>query len=202
MSSSPRRRPLLVGATALGVLLAVPLPAAAEKADRDKPLQIEANRMSADDIRKVATFEGEVVLTKGTIRMTAERIVVTEGEQGFHQATATGTPVRFRQRLDSKDGKEAVWVDGEALRAEYSERTERVELFEQARVTRDRDEVRGEYILYDQRTEFFSVRAGKDTTSGRVRAIIQPKSTAERPAGEAPAKPAAAPFTPAAPATQ
>ena len=198
MSASARRRRRLVGATALGVLLLMPPPAAAEKADRDKPLQIEANRMSADDIRKLATFEGEVVLTKGTIRMTAERIVVTEGEKGFHQATATGNPVRFRQRLDSKDGKEAVWIDGEALRAEYDERTERVELYEKARVTRDRDEVRGDYILYDQRTEFFSVRAGTDTSSGRVRAIIQPKSTSERPTGEAAEKPAAGPAKPAA----
>lgn len=198
MSASACRRRRLVGATALGVLLVMPLTAAAEKSDRDKPLQIEANRMSADDIRKLATFEGEVVLTKGTIRMTAERIIVTEGEKGFHQATATGNPVRFRQRLDSKDGKEAVWIDGEALRAEYDERTERVELFEKARVTRDRDEVRGDYILYDQRTEFFSVRAGTDTSSGRVRAIIQPKSTSERPTGEASEKPAAGPAKPAA----
>jgi len=188
----PRRRHRLA-AVALAALLLVPLAAPAEKADRDKPLQIEANRMSADDVRKVATFEGEVVLTKGTIRMTAARIVVTEGEKGFNHATATGDPVRFRQRLDPKDGKEAVWVDGEALRVEYDERSERVELFEQARVTRDRDEVRGDYILYDQRTEFFSVRAGKDTTSGRVRAVIQPKSTAAQPAGATPAKPAAKP---------
>ncbi|KPK07751.1 MAG: hypothetical protein AMJ64_05810 [Betaproteobacteria bacterium SG8_39] len=187
-----------IAAVVLGALLLVPFAAAAEKTDRDKPLQIEANRMSADDVRKVATFEGEVVLTKGTIRMTAERIVVIEGEKGFHRATATGAPVRFRQRLDPKDGKEAVWVDGEALRAEYDERSEKVELFEQARVTRDRDEVRGDYILYDQRTEFFSVRAGKETTSGRVRAIIQPKSTSGQPAGAAPAPPAAAPAAPTA----
>lgn len=174
-------------------MLLLPLGAQAEKADRDKPLQIESNRMSADDVRKVAVFEGAVVLTKGTIEMKAERIVVTEGEKGFHQAKATGAPVHFRQRLDPKEGKAAVWIEAEALRAEYDERTERVELFDNARVTRDRDEVRGDYILYDQRTEFFSVRAGKETTSGRVRAIIQPKSTSDAPAPGAPAKPAAAP---------
>lgn len=195
MTPIRRLRRHRVVAAALAALLLVPSAALSEKSDRDKPLQIEADRMSADDVRKVATFEGEVVLTKGTIRMTAERIVVTEGEKGFHQASATGTPVRFRQRLDPKEGKEAVWVAGEALRAEYDERTERVELFENARVTRDRDEVRGDYILYDQRTEFFSVRAGKDTSSGRVRAIIQPKTTPERPAGKAPAKPGPAPAT-------
>lgn len=174
----------------LGAVLLLPLGAQAEKADSEKPLELEANALSADDVNKVAIFEGAVVLTKGTIRMTAERIVVTEVDKGFHHAKATGTPVRFRQRLDAKDGKEGVWVDGEALRVVYDERTERVELFDKARVTRDRDEVRGDYILYDQRTEFFSARSGKESTSGRVRAIIQPKSKADT---GAPAKPAAMP---------
>jgi lipopolysaccharide export system protein LptA len=182
-------------AAVLGLLLLGPLTAPAEKADQAKPLQIEANRMSADDARKVATFEGDVVLTKGTIEMTAARIVVTEPVAGAHQATATGSPVRFRQRLDPKEGKAAVWVEGEALRIEYDERSERIELFDKARVTRDGDEVIGDYILYDQRTEFFSVRGDKSAGSGRVRAIIQPKATPDRPAGPAPAKPAPAPST-------
>jgi lipopolysaccharide export system protein LptA len=182
-------------AAALGLLLLGPLTAPAEKADQAKPLQIEANRMSADDARKVATFEGDVVLTKGTIEMTAARIVVTEPVAGAHQATATGSPVRFRQRLDPKEGKAAVWVEGEALRIEYDERSERIELFDKARVTRDGDEVIGDYILYDQRTEFFSVRGDKSGGSGRVRAIIQPKATPDRPAGPTPAKPAPAPST-------
>ena len=196
MTSTPhsfgRRVAVVSGATLLGAILLLPLGAQAEKADSDKPLQLESNRMSADDVRKVAVFEGAVVLTKGTIHMTAERIVVTENEKGHH-AQATGTPVRFRQRLDPKDGEEAVWIDGEASRVVYDERTERVELFDKARVTRDRDEVRGDYILYDQRTEFFSVRAGKESTSGRVRAIIQPKSKPDTSAPGAPAKPPATP---------
>jgi lipopolysaccharide export system protein LptA len=190
-----RHRPCRFAAAALGLLLLVPLAAPAEKADQAKPLQIEANRMSADEARKVATFEGDVVLTKGTIEMTAARIVVTEPEEGSHQATATGTPVRFRQRLDPKEGKAGAWVEGEALRIEYDERSERVELFDKARVTRDGDQVIGDYILYDQRTEFFAVRGDKKAGSGRVRAIIQPKVAPDQPAGPPPAKPA-----PAAPA--
>ncbi len=182
-------------AVVLGAALLLPLGAQAEKADSDKPLEIESNAMSADNVRKVAVFEGAVVMTKGTIHMTAERIVVTEGAKGSNQAKATGAPVRFRQRLDPKDGKEGVWVDGEALRIVYDERTERVELFDKARVTRDGDEVRGDYILYDQRTEFFSVRTGKESTSGRVRAIIQPKS---KPDAGAPGAPAKRPATPPA----
>jgi lipopolysaccharide export system protein LptA len=178
-------------AVLLGAALLLPLGAQAEKADSEKPLEIESNAMSADNVRKVVVFNGVVVLTKGTIRITADRLVLTEGDKGSNQAKATGTPVRFRQRLEPKDGKEGVWLDGEALRVVYDERTERVELFDKARVTRDGDEVRGDYILYDQRTEFFSARTDKASTSGRVRAIIQPRL---KPDTGAPAKsPATAP---------
>jgi len=50
-------------------------------------------------------------------------------------------------------------------------------------VTRDKDEVRGSSILYDQRTEFFSVSSAKDAPGSRVRAVIQPK----KPEAQAPA---------------
>jgi lipopolysaccharide export system protein LptA len=176
-----RRTRHLAGAVIAGLLLLTAVPAAAEKADSDQPLQIESDRMSANDLTKEAMFEGDVVLTKGSIRLTADRIVVKEQDKGSHHAVATGNPVRFRQRMDSKEGKAPVWVDGEAQRIEYDEGTEKVELFDKARVNRDGDEVRGDYILYDQRTEYFSVRGGKGSSSGRVRAIIQPKTTQERP---------------------
>lgn len=160
----------------------------AEKADKDKPTQLEANRMSADDARRLSIFEGNVVLSKGTISVRADRVVVRQDADGFQLVTATGKPVRFRQKGDPKGEKEGVWTDGEALRVEIDDRNEKIELFERARVTRDRDEVQGEYIFLDQRSEFFSVSAAKGaspaTPAGRVRAVIQPKN---RPETEKPA---------------
>jgi lipopolysaccharide export system protein LptA len=150
------------------------LAARAEKADREKPTEVEANRMSADDVRRLNIFEGDVVLTKGTMRVQADRIVVRQDAEGFQYATATGKPVRFRQRQDPKPPeKEGEWMDGEALRVEIDERAGKVELFERARVNRGGDEVAGNYILVDQRSEFFSV---KSDDGGRVKAIIQPKA--------------------------
>src|SRR5262245_40817658 len=151
----------------------------AEKADKDKPTHIEANRMSSDDARRISIFEGNVVLTKGTQIVRGDRIVVRQDAEGFQFATVTGKPARFRQKGDPKDGKEPVWTDGEALRIEVDDRNEHVELFERARVTRDQDVVNGEYIFLDQRSEFFSVSAAKGapptSPEGRVRAVIQPK---------------------------
>ena len=163
-------------ALAIFALLAA-LPAWSEKADRDKPTQIEANRMSADDTKRMNIFEGNVVLTKGTIAVRADRIVVRQDAEGFQHTTATGTPVRFKQRQDPKEGeKVGLWMDGEANRVEIDDRKQTIELFENARVNRGGDQVAGNYIFVDQRSDFFSVSAGKGAPQGRVKAVIQPKS--------------------------
>ena len=167
------------------VLIFIAGPAFAEKADSDKPTQIEANRMSSDETRRLTIFEGNVVLTKGTMTVRAERIVIRQDAEGYQYATATGAPVRFRQRQDPKDGKEAQWMDGEALRIEVDDRKQTIELHEKARVNRGGDEVLGNYIFVDQRSDFFSVSAGKDSPGGRVKATIQPKAPSESPKGSA-----------------
>ena len=156
------------------LLLALAMPALAENADRDKPTQVEANKMSADDVRRLNVFEGDVVVTKGTVRLTADRLVVRQDAEGFQLATATGKPARFRQRQDAKPGeKEGIWVEGEALRIELDDRNQKIELFDNARVNRGGDQVAGNYIFVDQRSDFYQVTAGK---GDRVKAIIQPKA--------------------------
>jgi lipopolysaccharide export system protein LptA len=168
-----RRRHAILLAAAIAAMSA--FSARAEKADREKPTQVEANRMTSDEARRISIFEGDVVLTKGTLQLQAARVVVRQDADGFQHATATGSPVRFRQKSDPRGGQEGVWIDAEAGRIEIDEKNDRVELRENARVTRDKDEVRGSYILYDQRSEFFSVTSTKDAPESRVRAVIQPK---------------------------
>ena len=188
-----------LAACAAAALALAATPAAAERADRDKPTQLEANRMSADDARRVSTFEGNVVLTKGPITLRGDRVVVRVDGEGFQHATVTGNPVRFRQKTDAAQGRPGVWTEAEALRLEIDEKNDRIELFEKARVTRDQDEVRGDYVLLDQRSDFLSVSAGKgaatSATEGRVRAVIQPKA----PPASAPQPPAAGAPSAAAP---
>jgi len=164
------------------LLLVLAGPALAEKADRDKPTQVEANKMSADDARRLNIFEGDVVVTKGTIRLTAEKLVVRQDAEGFQLATATGKPAKFRQRQDAKPGeKEGIWVEGEALRIELDDKNQKIELFDKARVNRGGDEVAGDYIFVDQRADFYQVSSGKGGEKpGRVKAVIQSKPPASK----------------------
>ena len=167
-------------ATRLGFLLALaatlPAPAWGERADRDKPVNIESDRMSADDARKTSVFDGRVLLTQGTLAIRADRLEVRQDQEGFQYAVATGKPVTFRQKREGFDE----YVHGEAERIEYDGRGERVQLFQSARIRRDEgDDVRGSYISYDAKTEQFTVRSAPESSpqsrDGRVRAVIMPR---------------------------
>ena len=156
----------------------------AEKADRDKPVNIESDRMSADDAKKTAVFDGKVVLTQGTLTIRADKITVRQDAEGFQFGIATGNLATFRQKREGFDE----YVEGEAERIEYDGRADRVEFFNRARMRRDGgDDVNGNYISYDSRTEYFTVLAAKDAPRGtpesRVRAVIMPKKKPETAAG-------------------
>lgn len=168
-------------AASLGLAAAlIAVPALAEKSDRDKPINVEADRMLVDDAKKESVFEGNVVVTQGTLQLRGDRVIVRQDADGFSYGVAWGKPATFRQKRDGRDE----YIDGFADRLEYDERKDLLQMFSAAKLTKGGDEVRGDYISYNAKTEFFQViGSGKAATSpsdpnARVRAIIQPKAKA------------------------
>ncbi|WP_300455710.1 lipopolysaccharide transport periplasmic protein LptA [Accumulibacter sp.] len=168
-------------ACASSLLFVLALPAQAERADRDKPIHLEADRMSIDDVKKVKILDGNVVMTQGTLELRTSRLVVTEDADGFQKGVATGGAnglARFRQKREGVDE----WMEGEAERIEHDARSEITQFFVRAWVQSGADEVRGPYISYDALNEKYAVNSGgaavKNAT--RARAIIQPKSKEEK----------------------
>ena len=93
--SPDARRALFAALSALAaaLLLGGLAPAAhAERADKDKPLNIEADNMTYDDLKQQTVFTGHVVATKGTILIKADKVVVTQDPQGYQFATGTVAP--------------------------------------------------------------------------------------------------------------
>jgi lipopolysaccharide export system protein LptA len=162
------------------VLLAAP--AHAEKADRDKPVNLEADTVTLDDIRKVSIYQGNVILRQGTLMLRADRVQVTQTEGGLDKVVATGRPVAFRQKVDGRDE----FIEGFANRIEYDSVKSQLELIGQAQLRRGSDELRGAQISYNANTEFYKVVGQSDakTPSGRVRAVIRPKPRTQQPAAQ------------------
>jgi len=154
-------------------------PAHAEKADREKPIHLEADTVTIDDIKKVSVYQGNVILSQGTMLVRADRVQVTQNAEGLDKVNATGRPVAFRQKMDGSEE----FIEGFADRVEFDGVTRQLELIGQARLRRGSDELRGTQISYNANTEFFKVVGQPDakTPSGRVRAVIRPKPRTEKP---------------------
>ena len=177
------RRLVFALAAALAVGMNLPSLSLAERADSDKPVNLEADRVDLDDAKKEAVFVGNVTLTQGTLSIRADKIIVKQDAAGFQYGIAYGKPAHFRQKREGYDE----YIEGFSERLEYDGKADKVQMFTNARIQRGGDEVRGDYISYNAVTEFFQVIGGSKTSptgnsEGRVHAVIQPKPKGGTPA--------------------
>ena len=190
------------------LVLAVLAPLAqAEKADRTKPMNIEADAMRYDDLKQTSVFTGNVVVTKGTIIIRGARIDVRQDPEGYQYGVVTAAPGKLAYYKQKRDAGTDEWIEGESEVIEYDSRADNVKFIRRAVMRRlygatVNDESSGPLIVYDQSNDTFSVNGSSlppnagvaAPPGGRVRAILTPKSAASAPApGSRPAPAAAAP---------
>lgn len=165
-------------------------PAWAEKADRDKPMLIEADRMQHDEAKKLTQFFGNVQANKGTLVLRSARMDVQQDEQGKQKATLwalAGERIFFRQKREGLDE----YTEGEAESATYEGAIDVLTLLNRAemrilRGTQLADQLQGHKIVFNSNTEVMTVDGqrkdkGSDGRSQRVRAVLVPKPAASAP---------------------
>ncbi len=161
----------------------------AERADRSKPMQVEADRMQHDEIRQLTLLTGQVQAVKGTLVMRAARMEVQQDAQGQQVVRFWAEPgqrVFFRQKREGLDE----FIEGEAVQAVYDSRQDLMTLTEraEARILRNgatADRLEGQRIVYNNSTEVLNVdgrlQDGAATGRSRVRAVLAPKAEASAP---------------------
>lgn len=190
---------------AFAAVLAAP-PAGAEKADRNKPMNVEADALRYDDLKQTSVFTGRVVVTKGSIVIRGARMTVRQDPEGYQYGTVTAEPGKlafFRQKRDGVDE----YIEGEAETIEYDGRADRVKFIGRAEMRRLRgatlqDETSGAVITYDNANDQFTVDGGATAATpanpgGRVRATIAPRTSAAPAPGAAASAPRGAASPPA-----
>ena len=187
------KKRLLFVALSLAVMTA-----SAERADSAQKTKVEYETLDVDDVTQTSILTGSVVFTRGTLLMKADKATVKEDAQGYQIVTLIAAPgqlVTFRQKLD---GGPDVWVDGQADRIEYDDKTDVVKLFAKAKIKRLEggkvvQEVANEFISYDSRREVMMSRndvSGQNKPGkGRGVMVIESKNTV--PAAPAPTAPTA-----------
>ena len=203
-----RLLPLLV----LAALTGLAGMAHAEKADRAKPMNIEADALRHDELKQTSVFSGRVVMTKGTIVLRGARLDVRQDADGYQYGVVTaeaGKRAFFRQKRDTVAGAPDEFIEGESEVIEYDGKADNVRFITRAELRRYRgsvlnDQITGAVIVYNNLTDVFTVDGQKAPASstvagdapasgGRVRAVLAPK---DPPPGAA-APPAKAPESPA-----
>jgi len=168
----------------------------AEKADRDKPMNVEADALRYDDAKQLSVFTGRVVLTKGTILIRGGKVDVRQDPQGHQYGLVTAAPGQlafFRQKREGLDE----YIEGEGQTIDYDGRADTVKFITNAQLRRFvgsklNDEFKAGVIVYNNVTEVFTLDGtpvpGSQTgaRTGRVRAMLTPKTdAATSPAGVA-----------------
>ena len=163
----------------------MPAAASAEKADRDKPINIEADKLQHDELKQVSVFTGRAVLIKGTMVLRGERIEIRQDPDGYQFGVVLPADKKrafFRQKREGADE----FIEGEALRIDYDGRADHVVLTDQAEIRRYRgttlgDQMFGKRIVYENLTDVFTIDGQRAADKGkasdtRVRATLSPRS--------------------------
>lgn len=200
----PRHTPFrLIFSAALSLALCC-ASAWAEKADKKKPMNAEADTLRYDDLKQTSVFTGNVVITKGTITIRGAQVDIRQDNEGFQFGTATETGGKrafFRQKRDVPDE----WIEGEGEIILYDGKADTVTFSKNAVLRRYKgtvvnDETTGSQIVYDNVTDVFNVVGGAANATaanptGRVRAMITPKDAAAPATAPTAPRPATPPAT-------
>lgn len=158
------------------------MPCLAQGDDADAPTKIVADKLTYIDSKQITVLNGHVRLTRGTTELNGDKIIIREDNSGRQFETVYGKPATFKQK---RNGEGDLWVYGQAERIEYDSKTEIAKFYNQAKLTRldgkkITDEIEGGMILYNTRTEYYTVNQSpeqKNTgTSKRIKVLIQPKN--------------------------
>ena len=154
----------------------------AEKADRDKPMNIEADTLKHDDQKQLTTFSGKVLMTKGSLVLKAAHMEVKQDGQGNQIAKLSAEPgerVFFRQKREGLNE----YTEGEAETAIYNSQADTLTLSTRAELRLLRgtvlaDRLQGQQITLNNTTEVFTVdgKSAAGTNSQRVKATLTPRA--------------------------
>jgi lipopolysaccharide export system protein LptA len=158
----------------------------AEKADRDKPIILEAQKVSVNDVKQIYDLKGQVLLIKGSIIATGEDGHIEVSPEGYEFVDVNGTPDKIASFRQRREGPADEFMQGLAAQVAYNAKTEVLTLTGDAKLKRllnmqMLDQLRGWKIEYDDVKQYYQVTPPKDAKPDDLplaRAILSPRRKA------------------------
>ena len=136
---------MLTRALVFSIAMLAPLCGLAAGTDRQQPVNLRADSIDIDQKKGTSLYRGHVLLTQGTLRLTAARAETRQRGNQVATVAALGTPVTFRHRPEGS----VEYINGEASRAHYQVSERHLDLYRNVTVQRGRDTFRAAAAHYD-----------------------------------------------------
>lgn len=124
--------------------------------DDKQVIEINANHAKFDQKNKTYTFNGNIIIKRGSINIYADKGIATQINESNKQINLFGNPIRFFQQQDNQE-----IISGECNKFFYDSATGDAILIDNAKISKGKINVRGNLIKYNTKTEIYSVEGNK-----------------------------------------
>ncbi len=147
--------------------------------DRAQAISLLADHATYNDKTGVTTYTGNVVIEQGSMKLNAASIVANLNKnKQISTITATGSPAKFQQQVDTSRGI----ARGEAQKIVYNAETGILNLMGNAYLYQNGASIRGNTLKYSMNKGDIEVSGGASSGSkGQIQIIIPPSSTQSAP---------------------
>lgn len=153
------------------ILLALPLYSHALPSDANQPIKLLADKATYSERTGVTSYSGNVIITQGTLRLTADDITVNLSQQrSINSAVATGRPATMQQIVTKEKGL----AKGQANKIDYNAVTGIITLTGNAKLDQNGASFAGNVIRYSLKAGDVEATAGGNQ---RVELILPPSNS-------------------------
>lgn len=146
--------------------------AQARESDLSKPIDVRADSSEFDEKAGIQTLSGNVVITQGTMEISADFIAISLTNNALSKIEGRGSPIRFSQENEAGER-----MQGEAQQIIYDALNGILILKGNASLSQPRQSLTSEQITFNARTQKVSAEGGAQ--DGRVSIQIQPPGSGQ-----------------------
>lgn len=160
----------------------------ANTSDRDSETVVLSDTLSYDDVTKTSIFKGNVILTRGSMRLTADKLQAREDSKGFQYGEATAQENKKVTLLEERlQNYETIYAEGNT--ANYNSETGIIRLVGQSLLVhricgKVMNTLRGNVITYNSKHNTYYAEGSSSTSQGRVRSVVQARSKSKQAVAE------------------
>jgi len=137
--------------------------------DGTKEINIASDTAFLDKLAGQVTYTGNVKMQQGSLKINADKITISRGDDGLEKVIAHGQPAQYEQLINLQDGKTQAYGDTII----YHTLAQELTLLKNAGLEKEGNVFAGDKIVYlikEQR-----VKAESPEPQDRIRMVIQPK---------------------------